>query len=182
MSYVPNPSDPTEPVASRTVESAAREFREIKGLLARSLSFPAADTPTNRGLLPRAADRAGRLLVFDPVTGQPVAGPLTPDLVSVVATATARATDATARATEAAASATNAATSATNAAASATAAINAAGLAQATNPSPPIYLNAVQVTANFGIPATHNGHSVGPIQINPGVTVSISPGARWVIA
>ena len=129
--------------------------------MARSLSFPAADTPTNRGLLPPAADRAGRVLVFDPVTGQPVAGPLTPDLVSVVATATARATEA---------------------AASATAAINAAGLAQATNPTPPIVLNAVSISANFGIPATHNGHSVGPIQINPGVTVSISPGARWVIA
>ena len=74
MSYVPNPSDPTEPVASRTVESAAREFREIKGLLARSLSFPAADTPTNRGLLPPAADRAGRVLQFNATTGVPETG------------------------------------------------------------------------------------------------------------
>ena len=84
MSYVPNPSDPTEPVASRTVESAAREFREIKGLLARSLSFPAADTPTNRGLLPPAADRAGRVLQFNATTGVPEAGPFFPIPVNSV--------------------------------------------------------------------------------------------------
>lgn len=84
MSYVPNPSDPTEPVASRTVESAAREFREIKGLLARSLSFPAADTPTNRGLLPPAADRAGRVLQFNAVDGKPEAGPFLPIPVNSV--------------------------------------------------------------------------------------------------
>lgn len=49
-------------------------------------------------------------------------------------------------------------------------------------PPGPIVFYTSQITTNTNIPATHNGHSVGPIQINPGVTVSISPGARWVIA
>ena len=49
-------------------------------------------------------------------------------------------------------------------------------------PPGPIVFYTSQITTNTNIPATHNGHSVGPIQINPGVTVSISPSARWVIA
>lgn len=94
MSYVPNPSDPTEPVASRTVESAAREFREIKGLLARSLSFPAADTPTNRGLLPPAADRAGRVLQFNATTGVPETGATVSSLMAAESNAAASAASA----------------------------------------------------------------------------------------
>lgn len=96
--------------------------------------------------------------------------------------AAASATTAGNAATSATASQTAAGNSAANAAASATAAINAAGLAQATNPTPPIVLNAARISANFGIPPTHRGHSVGPIAIDPGVTVAVDVGAVWQIS
>lgn len=169
MSYTPNASQLTEPVESRAVQTAALEFRTIKSKLTRTLRFPASDTAGSQAELPAANARAGRLLVFDPVTGQPVAGPLTHELASVAVSVMLNA-------------ATEAATSATNAAASATAAINAAGLAQATNPTPPIVLNAARISANFGIPPTHRGHSVGPIAIDLGVTVAVDVGAVWQIS
>lgn len=37
------------------------------------------------------------------------------------------------------------------------------------------------VTANYTIPATKNAMSTGPIEIDDGVTVTVSDGARWVI-
>jgi hypothetical protein len=37
------------------------------------------------------------------------------------------------------------------------------------------------VTANYTIPATKNASSTGPITINPGVTVTVSSGSRWVV-
>jgi hypothetical protein len=37
------------------------------------------------------------------------------------------------------------------------------------------------VTANYTIPATKNAMSTGPIEIDSGVTVTISSGARWVV-
>ena len=37
------------------------------------------------------------------------------------------------------------------------------------------------VTTNYTIPADQNAMTTGPIDINPGVVVTISTGARWVI-
>lgn len=37
------------------------------------------------------------------------------------------------------------------------------------------------VTSNYTIPATKNALTTGPIQVNDGVIVTISPGARWVV-
>ena len=124
MSYTPNASQLTEPVESRAVQTAALEFRTIKSKLTRTLRFPASDTAGSQAELPAANARAGRLLVFDPVTGQPVAGPITSDLAAVVATeaatsATASQNAAANSATAAAGSATSAANSADNASASA---------------------------------------------------------------
>jgi len=41
--------------------------------------------------------------------------------------------------------------------------------------------NSTIVTTNYTFPAGKNAESVGPIQINSGVTVSIPSGQRWVI-
>jgi hypothetical protein len=145
MAYVPNASDPTQPTEDKTVESAALEFRTIKPVLIRTLRFPAADAPSYRGELPVAANRAGRFLAFDSVTGVPIPGPLITDWtitqaqitgIGTVATnisailaaegyaedAATQAGVATTKASEAGVSANNAATSAANAATSAAAA------------------------------------------------------------
>ena len=45
-----------------------------------------------------------------------------------------------------------------------------------------IYENALVVTANYTLTTGKNGHSVGPITINGGVSVTIPSGQRWVIA
>jgi hypothetical protein len=74
--YIPNATQVTEPLESRTVESAALEFRTGKELAVRGVYFPAADTAGNRAELPVAASRAGRFLAFDLATGQPITGPL----------------------------------------------------------------------------------------------------------
>ncbi len=37
------------------------------------------------------------------------------------------------------------------------------------------------VTANYTIPATKNAMSTGPVEIDDGVTVTVSSGARWVV-
>ena len=41
--------------------------------------------------------------------------------------------------------------------------------------------NKLTVTTNYTIPANKGSLSVGPIQINQGVTVVIGDGAKWVI-
>jgi hypothetical protein len=71
--YVPNAVQTTEPTSDKTVESAALEFRTLKTDTVRMLRFPAADAALNRGELPVAATRAGKLLAFDG-NGAPVAG------------------------------------------------------------------------------------------------------------
>lgn len=76
MSYVPNPNQTTEPTTAREVVTAAQEFREIKSVLAQGLRFPAADSSVNRGELPPFAQRAGRFLGFNSITGAPEVGPL----------------------------------------------------------------------------------------------------------
>lgn len=43
------------------------------------------------------------------------------------------------------------------------------------------YLNAQAVTASYSIPSGQNAHSVGPITINLGVTVTVPSGSRWVV-
>jgi hypothetical protein len=68
MSYVPNAQDPSEPVESRSVESAALEFRTLKAASASYLRVPEASVP----LAPAVADRAGKVLGFD-ASGSPVA-------------------------------------------------------------------------------------------------------------
>jgi hypothetical protein len=44
-----------------------------------------------------------------------------------------------------------------------------------------IYENADSITANYTIESGVNGHSVGPITLDSGVTVTVSSGQRWVI-
>jgi len=41
--------------------------------------------------------------------------------------------------------------------------------------------NSTIVTTNYTFPAGKNAESVGPIQINSGITVTIPSGARWVV-
>ena len=41
--------------------------------------------------------------------------------------------------------------------------------------------NDQSVTADYTISATKNAMSTGPVTINPGVTVTVSTGARWVV-
>jgi hypothetical protein len=43
------------------------------------------------------------------------------------------------------------------------------------------YENTKVVTTNYSISASNNAHSVGPITVNSGVTVTIPTGARWVV-
>ena len=42
--------------------------------------------------------------------------------------------------------------------------------------------NGQTVTTSYTIPSGKNAHSVGPITVNSGVTVTISDGSRWVIS
>jgi hypothetical protein len=44
-----------------------------------------------------------------------------------------------------------------------------------------IYENNVTITANYTLSTNKNGMSVGPIQINSGITVTIPSGQRWVV-
>ena len=43
------------------------------------------------------------------------------------------------------------------------------------------YENTKVVTGNYTITASNNAHSVGPITINSGVSVTIPTGSRWVV-
>jgi len=43
------------------------------------------------------------------------------------------------------------------------------------------YENTRTVTTNYTLSSSNNAHSVGPITINSGITVTIPSGARWVI-
>jgi len=43
------------------------------------------------------------------------------------------------------------------------------------------YENTKVVTTNYSITASNNAHSVGPITVNSGITVTIPSGARWVV-
>jgi hypothetical protein len=78
MEYVPNASDPTQPTEDKPVESAALEFRTLKPVLLRTLRFPASDPAGQQGELPTAANRAGKFLRFNSVTGVPEVAPGTP--------------------------------------------------------------------------------------------------------
>jgi hypothetical protein len=44
-----------------------------------------------------------------------------------------------------------------------------------------IYENNVTITANYTLSTSKNGMSVGPIQINSGITITIPSGQRWVV-
>lgn len=93
--YVPNAADPTQPTEDKFVNSAALEFRTLKTQEVRGLRFPAADAAGNRGELPIAANRAGKFLAFDGVTGQPIPGPLLNDVTITQANITSISTVAT---------------------------------------------------------------------------------------
>ena len=43
------------------------------------------------------------------------------------------------------------------------------------------YENTRTVTTNYSISASNNAHSVGPITVNSGITVTIPSGARWIV-
>jgi hypothetical protein len=43
------------------------------------------------------------------------------------------------------------------------------------------YENTLTVTTNYTLSSSNNAHSVGPITINSGITVTIPSGARWVV-
>lgn len=75
----------------------------------------------------------------------------------------------------------NAAANAAAAQAAATAAGVYAAQAQATNPDSPIRINPTRITSNFTLATGYNGASAGPIAIDPGVTVTLSPGSTWSI-
>jgi len=68
MAYVPNATTVTEPVESRSVESAALEFRTLKEKVvenSNAILTALRDSSTAIGVLPSAALRAGKALVFD---------------------------------------------------------------------------------------------------------------------
>ena len=44
-----------------------------------------------------------------------------------------------------------------------------------------VYENKQSITANYTMATNYNGESVGPIQIDSGVTVTIPSGSRWVV-
>lgn len=44
-----------------------------------------------------------------------------------------------------------------------------------------IFVNSTTVSANYTIASGYNGHSVGPVTVNSGVTVTISSGQLWLI-
>ena len=43
------------------------------------------------------------------------------------------------------------------------------------------YENTLTVTTNYTLSSSNNAHSVGPITVNSGITVTIPSGARWVV-
>lgn len=43
------------------------------------------------------------------------------------------------------------------------------------------YNNGKTVTTSYSIPSGQNAHSVGPITVNSGVTVTVPSGSRWVV-
>jgi len=45
-----------------------------------------------------------------------------------------------------------------------------------------IYLNSLTISANYTIAASQGAHSVGPITVSSGVTLTVSSGSRYVIA
>jgi hypothetical protein len=44
-----------------------------------------------------------------------------------------------------------------------------------------IVVNSATVTSSYTIPAGNNASSAGPLVVNPGVTVTVSSGGRWVV-
>ena len=45
-----------------------------------------------------------------------------------------------------------------------------------------IYLNNLTISANYTIAAAQGAHSVGPITVASGVTVTVSSGSRYVVS
>lgn len=64
------------------------------------------------------------------------------------------------------------------------AAITSAGdfSASTVNATNGIVLNSATITTSFTVPTGSNAHSVGPVSVASGVTVTVSSGQRWVIS
>jgi hypothetical protein len=45
-----------------------------------------------------------------------------------------------------------------------------------------VYENNQVIASNYTMTTNRNGFSVGPITVNSGITVTVSPGSRWVVA
>ena len=45
-----------------------------------------------------------------------------------------------------------------------------------------VYENNQVISTNYTMTTNRNGFSAGPITINSGITVTISPGSRWIVA
>lgn len=52
----------------------------------------------------------------------------------------------------------------------------------ASNPSLVFYENSLSITTSYSITPGKSAHSVGPITVASGATVTIPSGSRWVIA
>ena len=45
-----------------------------------------------------------------------------------------------------------------------------------------IYENNQTITSNYTMTTNRNGHSVGPITVDTGVTVTVPSGSRWIVS
>jgi len=81
--YVPNATQYAEPVESRSVASAALEFRTLKERASDAVQYPAADPSGSKGTLPLSTARAGKILAFD-VAGNPTAGSDAADVATML--------------------------------------------------------------------------------------------------
>jgi hypothetical protein len=56
--------------------------------------------------------------------------------------------------------------------------INSAGALVNTGP---FFVNTLSVTTSYSIPSGSSAHSVGPISVASGVTVTVPGGSKWVV-
>ena len=58
---------------------------------------------------------------------------------------------------------------------------NAGGAAPVFIATNGIFVNSTTVSQSYTIAPGFNGYSTGPMTIAPGVTVTVSPGQRWLV-
>jgi hypothetical protein len=44
-----------------------------------------------------------------------------------------------------------------------------------------LFVNSLTVSSNYTVPVGSSAHSVGPVTINSGITVTVSSGSRWLV-